>query len=212
MKIRKSLIGYRQKTVDKLVKDYEDKIQKLNEDNEYLREKLEETKFMYQTAKAEYEKKIDELLIKDENSNVDYFYQKALKASETLMQNTVNSINDAKEKYESVIHDVEKEQQSVEDKFYELVELIGNIQIHIKDMNEKAICIKNTTSKIDTIKKEATEEFEKITRSFNKKTGSIKREINNTKSSRISFADFLESYTGEGSIVEILKLYSDLYS
>lgn len=105
------------------------------------------------------------------------------------MQNTVNSINDAKEKYESVIHDVEKEQQSVEDKFYELVELIGNIQIHIKDMNEKAICIKNTTSKIDTIKKEATEEFEKITRSFNKKTGSIKREINNTKSSRISFAD-----------------------
>lgn len=57
MKIRKSLIGYRQKTVDKLVKDYEDKIQKLNEDNEYLREKLEETKFMYQTAKQNMRRK-----------------------------------------------------------------------------------------------------------------------------------------------------------
>ena len=108
MKLKKQLFGYSRKQTRKIIDDYEKRIDTLQDDNLYLKEKLEEVKFMYEEEKRFSRDKI------------------ALKTIDVMVK--------ANEEYANYLEEVSKEQGKLYEKFYELVDMIGVFQIRLKEM------------------------------------------------------------------------------
>lgn len=141
MKLKKQLFGYSRKQTRKIIDDYEKRIDTLQDDNLYLKEKLVEVKFMYEEEKRFSRDKI------------------ALKTIDVMVK--------ANEEYANYLEEVSKEQGKLYEKFYELVDMIGVFQIRLKEMET----LRNRIADANEMTREALKDFIKTTQSFDEKTG-----------------------------------------
>lgn len=192
MKLRKQLFGYNKKQISKIIDDYEKRISSLQDDNLYLREKIEE-------IKEEKNFSRDKIVVNDVNSSA--------YANIGLVNRTVDALVKANEEYAKILTEIGRAQDELCKMFYGLVDMIGEFQIKIREMDVQRKRLYDASLKVDEITREALDDLKKTTRSFEEKTGSEKR-----SSEKIGFAEFLMNHSGEGSVVDLLQVYVKIYN